>query len=177
MRAALLALACLAASASAQDAATPGAAGAEAVVGAYVEAFATGDFSTAAGALDPVELGEFVGLLGLLSETDDAPFPVDTTAAPVEAFAGFLEAIVGLAPEMGDAFDSLQATVLGSVAEGDSLRHVVVRSEVRLFDATVSTVEATTARWTGTRWVVTFDAKMQQFRQMLEGALAAEGDG
>ena len=188
MRAALLtvALVCAAGVARAQgapppdaapDAATTGAAGAEAAVGAYVEAFADGDQAGAARLLDPVELEGFVGLLRQMAELDDSGlFDVEPGAAPAETFARFLRAIVDAEPLYGDALGSLTGTVVGSVPEGDSLRHVVVRSRFQLDGSEVGAVALTTARWTGARWVVTFDEKMRQFQQGIEAAVSARGE-
>lgn len=166
----------LAAPAAAQDAATPGAGGAEAVVLDYAQAFGAGDYVAAARLLDPDELAEFMDLMGALSALDaTGAFDVDPDATPPEAFAEFLEAITGAEPLMGEALDSMRGHVVGSVAEGDSLRHVVLRSRFEMAGAEVDAPQLTTARWTGDRWVVTFDARMQQFRAGLEAALAAQG--
>lgn len=177
---ALLVLA-LAGPAVAQDAAPPGAAtpgpgGAEAVVTDYVEAFAARDYVGAAELLDPDELAEFVSIMTSLSELDESgAFDLDPSATPPEAFAEFLEAIAGAVPEMGGAMETLRADVVGSVAEGDSLRHVVVRSRFEMMGAEMGGPQLTTARWTAARWVVAFDARMRQFKAGLEAALAAQG--
>ena len=179
MRAAALAW-CLAAglaTAAAQDARTPGAAGAEAAVVAYARAFTAGDRQAAAGMLDPVELKRFVGLLRTAAELDDSGlFDVSDKAPPAQAFADFLDAVMGAEPLYGEALGSLRAEVVGSVAEGDSLRHVVVRSRFDLDGEAVDAVALTTARWTGTRWVVTFDEKMRQFQRGIEAAVAARDE-
>ena len=180
---ALALLLALAGPAFAQDATTPGAGGAEALVGDYVRAFAGGDYVAAARLLDPGELAEFVELMGALSALDETgAFDLDPDATPPEAFAEFLGAVTGAVPEMGEAMETLRADVVGSVAEvadpargGDSLRHVVVRSRFEMMGAETDAVQLTTARWTGSRWVVTFDAKMRQFKAGLEAALAAQG--
>ena len=173
---ALALLLALAGPALAQDAATPGAGGAEALVGDYVRAFVGGDYVAAARLLDPAELAEFVDLMGALSALDETgAFDLDPDATPPEAFAEFLGAITGAVPEMGEAMETLRADVVGSVGEGDSLRHVVVRSRFEMMGTETGAVQLTTARWTGGRWVVTFDAKMRQFKAGLEAALAAQG--
>ena len=168
--AAVLAAPLLAAPALAQDAATPGAPGAEAVVGAYTEAFAAGDHVAAARLLDPVELAEFVDLIAVLDGAEPDP-----DREPAEAFADFLAQLTGAEPRMGEAMETLRATVLGSVAEGDSLRHVVVRSRMEMAGVEAGGVQATTARWDGDRWVVTFDARMRQFKATLQAL--DRGDG
>lgn len=177
MRTLALALLSLAASAAAQDASTPGAPGAEAVVGAYADAFARGDREAAAQMLDPDELAAFVGALRRLGALgEDLPFAVDPDAAPAQAFAGFLDAVMGAEPLMGEALSTLRTEVLGSVPEGDSLRHVVVRSRFALGGEEAGGVEVTTARWAGGRWAVTFDEKMRQFQRGIEAAVARGGE-
>jgi hypothetical protein len=175
---ALLALLAAPASAAAQDPTTPGAAGAEATVRAYAEAFVTGEHAAAAELLDPKELAEFVDLMGDLD--DSGAFRVKPGTSDAQAFAGLLEMMSGAEPLVGGALESLTTTVIGSVPEGDSLRHVVVRSRFEMMGAGLDGVEVTTARWTGDQWVITFDAKMRQLRAGLEAALAAGeagGDG
>ncbi len=83
-------------------------------------------------------------------------------------FAQFLSSVSRAQPELGEAYGSLRAEVLGSVPEGDSLRHVVVRSRFDLAGVPTTGVQTTTARWGGTRWVITFDDRMRQFRRTLE---------
>ena len=73
---------------------------------------------------------------------------------------------------MGEAFETMRAHILGSVAEGDSLRHVVVRSAFEMDGVPTGGIQTTTARWTGTRWVVTFDERMRQFQRTMEAAIA-----
>ncbi len=174
MRLALLAGCLLAvAPCSAQTATTPGAPGAEAVVGAYVDAFAAGQHVKAAGHLDPAELAAFTSLLDRMGKQAGTPLvDVAPGADPAQVFAAFLRQITGAEPLMGEAFETMRAQVLGSVAEGDSLRHVVVRSAFEMDGVPTGGVQATTARWTGTRWVVTFDERMRQFQRTLEAAIA-----
>ena len=187
MRRALAALLLLsAAPLAAQNAATPEAGGAEAVVAEYVRAFATRDYAEAAGHLDPDELAEFAGLLVTLTHQaaeDGGPglFSIDPDAPPADVFADFLASTTRAEPLMDEALESLRASVVGSVAEGDSLRHVVVRSQFDLAGAPTGGVQLTTARWTGSRWVVTFDARMKQFKAQLDalanGPQEGGGDG
>ena len=173
MRTLALALLTLTASAAAQDATTPGAAGAEAVVGAYADALARGDREAAAQRLDLDELAAFAGLLRQLGELGgDIPFAVGPDDTPAEVFATFLDAVMGAEPMMDEALSTLRTEVLGSVPEGDSLRHVVVRSWFLLDGVETTGVEATTARWADGRWVVTFDEKMRQFQRGIEAAVA-----
>ena len=184
MRAACLALLlALAASPTpdAQDAGDP-----EAVVEAYVDAFEAGDFEGAAELMDPEELRQFVDLLGPLMELSGAP----DDAGPVperapEAFAWFLETMGGMAPGMTDAMQTADADILGSVAEGDSLVHVVMRTRASVMGIDAEQVSITTTRLREGRWVVALSGDLQTFAQAMgqfgdmfpEDPDGGEGDG
>lgn len=174
MRAACLAaLLALAAGASAQaDPTTPGVAGAEATVRAYVAAFAGGDGTAAARLMDPAEVAEFVDLMGLLGDADpDDEFVLDTAGDPAEAFGAFLETVFGAQAGMTEAMGSLEAAVIGTVLEGDSLAHVVGRARFSMLGGEMQGVDVTTLRWTGERWVVTFGEKLAGLRHGIRRGL------
>lgn len=81
---------------------------------------------------------------------------------------------------MGEAMGTLEAAVIGTVLETDSLAHVVGRSRFAMGGGEMGGVEVTTVRWTGDRWAVTFGEKLRGFRQMVRTALGehgAEADG
>ena len=167
MRAAGLAL--LLALAAAPDAHAQDAAGAEAAVEAYIAAFNDGDFEGAAELMDPVELEQFVALLGPLMELSGAP----DNAGPVPqsapgAFAWFLETMGGMAPGMTDAMQTADADILGSVAEGDSLVHVVMRTRASVMGIDAEQVSITSARRRDGRWVVALSGDLQTFAQTME---------
>ncbi|MEM1116492.1 MAG: hypothetical protein AAF845_14525 [Bacteroidota bacterium] len=180
MRPALLALLVAAAPAFAQDATTPGAPGAEAVVDVYIEAFATRDYTAAVRELDPAEVAEFADLLEELAllAPENA---LDTKGEPAKVVAGFLEQMMDMAGPaggiLGEAMESLDAEILGTVLEGDSLAHVVARSSFAMMGGSVARVEATTARWTGTRWVVTFGGQIATLREGLQMGLRMREGG
>lgn len=177
-------LACLLAAAPAalaQDATTPGAAGAEAAVGAYIEAFAAQDYAAAVRQMDPEEVAEFAGLLRefALFAPEGAP---DTKGEPAKVVAGFFEQMMGVSGLAGDLFgeavESLDAEIIGAVLEGDSLAHVVARSSFAMMGGQMGGVEVTTARWTGDRWAVTFGGQLASMREGLRmGMQMREEDG
>lgn len=181
MRRALLACLLAAAPAAlAQDASTPGEAGAEAAVDAYIAAFAAQDYSAVVQQMDPEEVAEFSDLLRefALFAPEGAP---DTKGEPAKVVAGFFEQMMGvsgLAGEMfGEAVESLDAEVLGAVLEGDSLAHVVARSSFAMMGGQRGGVEVTTVRWTGDRWVVTFGGQLASMREGLRtGMEMREGE-
>ena len=180
MRAALAAVfaVALAACAATSPAAQPnGQAEAEAAVRAYTAAFAEGNFEAAAERIDPVELAQFVGLLEPLMALSGAP----ADAGPVPerapaAFAWFLETMGGMTPGLTDAMQTTRADVLGSVAEGDSLVHVVVRTRARVMGLDTEGVSTTTARRRDGRWVVALSGDLRTFSQAV-GLFGEIGDG
>ena len=171
----LLLCALLAVGARAQTPETPGAAGAEAAVGSYAAAFSSQDYRAASGFLDPAELKTFAGLMVQFQKGGRMPgFNAESLDTPADVFVRFLEFATG-AEALGDALASARSRVLGSVAEGDSLRHVVVRTQFELDGVALDAVETTMVRWTGARWVVAFDDKMRQFQQTMRAALGQDG--
>ena len=171
MRAACLAaLLALPASVAAQNATTPGAAGAEAAVGAYLAAFAEGDLERVFALTDPAETRELAELFGRLMSEGLADPGGKAFDSPPKALARFMDQFLDLQPEMSEAMESIEGSVLGSVIEGDSLAHVVARASFALFGGPMSGVELTTARWDGARWWVTFGSDLEAFRRGLEMA-------
>ena len=168
----------LAASAATPPAAQPaGQAEAEAAVRAYTAAVAEGDFEAAAERMDPAELAQFVDLLEPLVALSGAP----ADAGPVPerapaAFAWFLETMGGMAPGLTEAMQTTRAEVLGSVAEGDSLVHVVLRTRASVMGLDAEQVSTTTARRRDGRWVVALSGDLRTFSQAM-GLFGEIGDG
>lgn len=170
-----LALVLMAASAQAQpDLTTPGPEGAEAAVQAYIDAFSTGDWEAAGRAIDPDELMVMSELVGFIAAMDTTGQVIDAAEESdhVLLFARFMESMMDAEAMFGDVLSSTRVTLLGSVAEGDSLVHVVGRTTSQMFDTEISGVEVTSARWLGDRWAVLLNAQMrgvtEAIRQMGE---------
>ena len=159
----LLALALAAVPAAAQSATTPGAPGAEAAVEAYVAAFAAGDLEAAFAKTDPVQAAEFADLMSSLTGGEKP-----SGESPPKTLARMFEGVLGASSEVGEALGTLDAGVVGTVLEGDSLAHVVVRSSFSLFGGPLDGVQVTTARWDGRRWWITFGPELAAMRRGLE---------
>lgn len=172
----------LAASTQAQpDLTTPGIEGAEAAVRAYIDAFSGGDWEAAGRVIDPNELevmSELVGFLAVMDTTGQMLRGGDDTDN-VLLFAHFMETLMGEESMFGDMVSSIQVMLLGSVADGDSLVHVVGRSTTRMFDSDISNVEVTTARWLGDRWAVLLNAQLRGMTQAMQqmGEMFGDLDG
>lgn len=167
----------------AQDLTVPGPAGAEAAVRAYTSAFATAYWEAAGRVIDPDELmvmSELVGFLAAMDTTGQV-LQAGEEADNVLVFARFMDALIGMEPTMADALTSMQFEILGSVAEGDSLVHVVGRSRTQMFGAAIDNVEVTSVRWLGDRWAVKLDEQMRGMTQAMsqfgEMMMEDEGDG
>lgn len=171
------ALAALALPARAQDATTPGPGGAEAAAVAYMDAIGASDWLGAARTIDPAELVAMGEIVSFITEQDSTGEAVEGLGGAdggegAEAFAQFMEAIVGMNPALEEAFRTLRYRVLGTVAEGDTLTHVLYRSTTTVYDTEVQSVAVISARWLGDRWAVLLDEQMrgmaQAFEQMSE---------
>ena len=163
-----LALALAACAATPPPSASPDEAAAELVVGAYVDAFNRGDFRGAAALMDPDELEQFVDLVGMMMALPDAP--TDAGAVPTDgpdAFVWFLGTMDRLAPGMTDAMRSAEGDVIGSVAEGDSLVHVVLRTRASVMGIDAETVSTTTTRRRDGRWTVALSGDLGTLAQTI----------
>lgn len=147
---------------------SPDAAAAQAVVLAYVGAFDAGDFRAAAELMDPVELEQFVGLIGPLMEMQGAP---DDAGTPPDdapgAFAWLMETLGGAVPGLAEGLASAEADLIGSVAEGDSLIHVVMRTRASVMGLDAEQVSITTTRRRGDRWAVALSGDLNTFAQAM----------
>lgn len=163
-----LALAACGTVAPSADAPSPEAAEAQAVVRAYIDAFNAGDVRGAAELMDPVQLAQFVDLMGTMMALDGAP--ADAGPVPEDdpaAFAWFLDTMSGTAPGLADAMQNADAEILGAVAEGDSLIHVVMRTSTRALGLDMKKVSTTTTRRRDGRWTVALSGDLDTFAQAM----------
>ncbi|GAB5536182.1 MAG: hypothetical protein Rubg2KO_24310 [Rubricoccaceae bacterium] len=163
------------------DLTTPGPAGAEAAVRAYTSAVAMADWEAAGRVIDPAELVVMSEVVAFIVEMDTTEATQDLLTEDsdnVRVFARFMDTMVGMEPMMKDALTSMRFEILGSVAEGDSLVHVVGRSKTEMFGAEIDNVEVTSVRWLGDRWAVKLDEQMRGMTQaMSQMADMFEGTG
>lgn len=167
---ALAALAVLAASApQAQSIA-----GAEAAAQAYADAISAQDWAAAAALTDSTDLARLAELFDVIAafgEEGADLFGMDGAESPQDAFVALMEFVSGQ-PMMGEVFGSISMDLIGSVAESDTLVHVLGRTQTRMLGSEVSGIEVTTARWDGTRWVVKLKEEMEGMITAMEAAFA-----
>lgn len=150
------------------------AAGAEAAAQAYADAVAAQDWAAAAALTDSTDLARLADLFDVIAafaEGEEDPLGLDEVESPQDAFVALME-FVSQQPMMGDVFGSISVTLLGSVAESDTLVHVLARTQSQMFGSDVSGIEVTTARWDGTRWVVKLKEEMEGMITAMETAFA-----
>ncbi len=150
--------------AAAQEATTAGPRGAEAAVQAYSDAVVASDWEAAAERMDPRGLKRIRDLARLIAESD--PFTASLLGIEPEASAAeLLSAFVGVAideiPGMDVSLATSESRILGTVLEGDSLAHVLMRTDMVLLERPISTVDLTTARWSGERWLVALSEEIE----------------
>lgn len=130
---------------------TPGA-----VVGRYLSAFRAAEWKRCAALMHPKALQ---GLKDVLAEASDssahlaealygkgAPRETIRYAPPQELYGRFLAVVHEQVPRQQRLLQSINAHILGTVAESDSLAHVVVRTRADLDEQQISQVEVLTAR-------------------------------
>ncbi|MEO0557578.1 MAG: hypothetical protein AAF170_05270 [Bacteroidota bacterium] len=145
------------------DVTTPGPEGAEAAVRAYLDAFAESDWEAAGSLIDPAELAVMSDLVEFIAEMDttEATQSLRGETDEVLIFARFMDLMTNMEPMMGESLASMRTEILGHVAEGDSLVHVVGRSRTEMFGAEVESVQVTSVRWLGARWALQLDAQLE----------------
>lgn len=151
----------------------------EAVLTRYHETFRSGDYAANAAMMDPAALEELkatmTGLAGMAAaEGGEAEmrtlFGVGSAAelaalAPAELYARMLAATLG-GDEMREVMRSAEIAVLGHVAEGGDVAHVVYRMRMSFGGVDVDQVQLAPMRRTPDGW-----------RVMLTGSLAGMMQG
>ena len=155
----------------------------EAVAGAMYSRMQGGDMRGAAELFDPAALKEFHDMLGpvmgLLAEDGDAtPMlgPLFGGASPKqlksasdgEFFAAMLNGILG---RSGVKLESQQ--ILGSVAEGPDLRHVVTRNTASGLGMTMTEMEVVSLRRVDGAWRVLLSGQMKGMAEAIRRGLDA----
>ena len=158
--------------AAAQEA--PDLAGAEAAVLAYVEAARGQDWERVAALTDPLDLARMGDFAAMLREADPftgAMLGIEDGAAPEAVLVAVMGSAFRANPLAAEAVSSASAVVVGTVPEGDSLAHVVVRTAVTMAGREVVAVDVTTVRWDGDRWVVGLSDELEAMIAGMEIAL------
>lgn len=81
--------------------------------------------------------------------------------SPVEFYRGVMALFTGELDQVGARFDATE--VLGSVAEGEDLVHVVARVTVAVGDQQATSVDLLSFERQGDAWVLLMDQELEQF--------------
>lgn len=178
-----IALACGSSGALAQSVRT---ASPEAMVEAMSRAMAAGDWTAAAASFDPQALKDFRALLMPVLERLPAD-QAEAMAASVfsrqsvarlrngsdaEFFAAFMAGMMAMG---GGRLEASQ--VIGSVAEGSDLRHVVVRNRASASGLSMTKMEVVSVRRTPEGWRVLLKGEMKGLAEAMVRRLGQPGGG
>ena len=89
------------------------------------------------------------------------------TMSDADFFSCFLRGTMSQAAQFGQ-LDFKKVEVLGSVPEGDSLRHVVTRTNIGIGDMSVETMEVISFKKTDDKWSILLQGKMKGMAQRLK---------
>ena len=159
----------------------------EAVAGALFSRMQGGDMRGAAELFDPAALKEFHDMLGPVVEMladDGAASPAIgslfgdaspkqlKSASDAEFFAAMLGGILG---RSGVKLESQQ--VIGSIAEGPDLRHVVTRNTASGMGLTITEMEVVSLRRVDGAWRALLSGQMKGMADAIRRGVEAAGNG
>ena len=151
----------------------------------YFNALKQKDYGSAATYFDPAALNDFRRMMGFMfelpAEQQQKIFPAffgqQATAESVAKlsdtafFAAFLGAVMAQAESAGGVnFDGMQ--VIGEVAEGPDLMHVVTRNQVTAGEMKVETMEVVSFRKDGKQWKALLSGKIKGMANQLRAAFS-----
>lgn len=138
---------------------------------------------------DPSALRDFRDMMLFLLEMPDelAPkvlgqfFGPGSTKATVKAmsdtvfFSSFLRGVMAQAGEMG-RLDFTEVEVLGSIPEGERVRHVVTRAHIGLGEVTLEEMEVISFSKTDAGWRILLQGRMKGMAHQIKRALTRGRD-
>lgn len=160
------------------------AAGPEALSKTYFKMLSQQQWDEIAKLYDPAALKEFREMMSFLVEMPDemAPkvlggfFGAGATKESVKAmsdqafFSFFLRGVMTQASQLGE-LDFRKVEVLGTVAESDILKHVVVRTDIGVGEMNMEAMEVISFRKEGDRWGLLMQGKLKGLAQRIKRAL------
>ena len=134
---------------------------------------------------DPGTLQEFRESMSFLGELPDESssdvlsnfFGPGTTRESLKAmtdaqfFSGFLQGVLTQTAQLGQ-FDFKKIDVLGSIAEGDGIRHVVTRTSLEVGDISLESMEVISFKKTEAGWKILLQGKIKGIAQQIRKVLA-----
>jgi len=133
---------------------------------------------------DPASLKEFRMMMSFLVEVPDeaAPrvlggfFGPEATKESVKAlsdqafFSFFLRGVMAQGSKQGE-LDFKQVDILGTIAESDILKHVVVRTHIGIGEMNMEAMEVISFRKKGNHWGLLMQGKLKGLAQRIKMAL------
>ncbi len=83
-------------------------------------------------------------------------------------FVSFLRGVIGLKPELKNAFSSAKGEVLGHVMEGEDTAHVVYRMTMSVSGATITKMDVMTLKKTDSGWRMMLSGEIDGLAQVLK---------
>lgn len=159
---------------------------ARAVVEGYVAAQHRLDWKTVASYISPADLSDFKKTFQSIFSS--IPGPIDTTilrpfsfgkkssaeiasADSVSYFAGVYSTVFALYPVMRDMATTARDSILGSVNEGDSMKHFVCRVTATAQKENLSNIEVVSVQKIGGKWYVMTKRSMEQMANLMRRAI------
>jgi len=159
---------------------------ARSVVEGYIAAQHRLDWKAAASYIAPTDLAEFKKTFQSIFA--GIPGPIDTTilrpasfgkrnaadiasADSVAYFAGIFTTVFELYPVMRDMAGTSENKVLGSVNEGDTLKHFLCRVNARVQQESISNIEVISLQKAGGKWYVMIKRSMEQMANLVRRSI------
>lgn len=144
------------------------------------------DWKSAASYVAPAELAEFKkncqailsGIPGTIDTTIIRPSSFGkrtaseiASADSVSYYAGIYTTVFELYPVMREMFTNANNTILGSVNEGDTLRHFTCRAKTTAQQEKVNNIEIITLQKVGGKWYVMAKRSLEQMVGLLRRSI------
>lgn len=159
---------------------------ARSVVEGYIAAQHRLDWKAAASYIAPTDLAEFKKTFQSIFA--GIPGPIDTTilrpasfgkrnaadiasADSVSYFAGIFTTIFDLYPVMGEMATTATDSILGSVNEGDTLKHFLCRVNAKLQQEKISNIEVVSLQKIGGKWFVIAKRSIEQMANLMRRSI------
>ena len=150
----------------------------------YFELLKQEQWTEVAKLYDATALKDFKDMMSFLLELPDeaAPQVLGTLFGPgatkesvsvmsdQDFFSYFLRGVMAQAAQIGQ-LDFRKVDVLGSVPEGDSLRHVVTRTHIGVGELNMEAMEVISFKKEGDKWGILMQGKMKGMAQQIKKAL------
>lgn len=148
----------------------------ESVAVGLSEAYQQSDYERAAALMHPDALRDLQTVLVEVATAEPNFAQVFTGAATAEEVAAldseevyvrFINAVLKIQPDVADALGTLNSTVIGTVAEGDTLAHVLTRGTFSISGASVTKMQVLTVRSYDGEWRAELSGDISAFAEIL----------